>query len=249
MFSVDIVEASLAKSGKGSKGPVDDLSAYRKAPVVIRARTPNVHADNKVRADCDGIMTMVVSDGCLSLPHTIRRIWTLFAKATRSSRQFFCRHVTLRLLRNTTSRSQYSAHTFCRRCCGGEQLSCACSRAKRGGVCCVTSAHRTLFCNRLARFQLIKEMRTVEVMPSEQELQQASVTLLFLLHFRSPPFAILRAVTRATGANAASGGVAPAAAVARRARARCGRRSGPHARLLVKGTRSVRCKRCFCDLR
>ena len=34
-----------------------------------------------------------------------------------------------------------------------------------------------LFCNRLARFQLIKEMRTVEVMPSEQELQQASFTL------------------------------------------------------------------------
>jgi hypothetical protein len=49
VFTVDVVEASLAKSGKGSKGPVDDLSAYRKAPVIVRARTPNVHADNKVR--------------------------------------------------------------------------------------------------------------------------------------------------------------------------------------------------------
>jgi hypothetical protein len=44
------VESSLSKSGKGSgKGAGDDLSAYRKAPVVIRARTPDVHADSKVR--------------------------------------------------------------------------------------------------------------------------------------------------------------------------------------------------------
>ena len=93
MFSVDIVEASLAKSGKGSKGPVDDLSAYRKAPVIVRARTPNVHADNKVRPDCRGIVTVLVSDGCLSLSDAMRRIWTLFARATRSSRQFSCRHV------------------------------------------------------------------------------------------------------------------------------------------------------------
>ena len=45
------MESSLSKSGKGSgKGAGDDLSAYRKAPVVVRARTPDVHAVRKVRA-------------------------------------------------------------------------------------------------------------------------------------------------------------------------------------------------------
>jgi hypothetical protein len=133
MFSVDIVEASLAKSGKGSKGPVDDLSAYRKAPVIVRARTPNVHAENKVRDDCDDMMTMVVSDRRLLSPHTNSKDMDAVCESDAFLATVFlqARHMTTTPPINAPA----MLTLFCRRCCVGVQLSCACSWAKKGGVC------------------------------------------------------------------------------------------------------------------
>ena len=113
---LDNVEASLAKSGKGGgKGAGDDLSAYRKAPVVIRAKTPDVHAEDKdVNAVCE-------SDAFLA---------TVFLQ---------------KMLRGRATQLR-------------------------------------MFTGKERRFQLIKEMRTVEVMPSEQELQQAQAQHAVLQH-------------------------------------------------------------------
>jgi hypothetical protein len=98
-FFTDNVEASLAKSGKGSsKGAGDDLSAYRKAPVVIRARTPNVHAENKVccaaARTARGVHCCLCGTALPAPPHAPPRTWTLCARVMPSSPPSSCRHVT-----------------------------------------------------------------------------------------------------------------------------------------------------------